>query len=269
MPGERRSGVRMRHNSDRPHCSTSNNARSIHQPAVMRAWPARDHVARIHAAPRGFQPAQRSIRHREAGATLGTQPSLMKRTVQAGHRVLAGDSARIQRRSRGNSQQACPLRLARRFAHPPLIGCQPRQALRSAAQHTFTTAAHTLLNCAPWCVRPRPRLPKIRPTDGARGQSFFGFGPSARVLVVLNGAEERKKVTVKPDGKAPHEVPIYQGHEDVSGKVVVEIPHGKKLEHIGLKVELIGEIGVLNIVRPRLGSPSPACAAGRLCRAVL
>lgn len=36
---------------------------------------------------------------------------------------------------------------------------------------------------------------------------------------------------------------IYQGSEHVKGTVTVTVPPGKKLEHIGIKVELLGQIG--------------------------
>lgn len=40
------------------------------------------------------------------------------------------------------------------------------------------------------------------------------------------------------------DLPLYNGDETVSGKVDVLIPAGKKFEHLGLKVEMIGHIGM-------------------------
>ena len=36
---------------------------------------------------------------------------------------------------------------------------------------------------------------------------------------------------------------MYQGHESVQGICKVVVPSGKKVEHIGIKIELIGQIG--------------------------
>lgn len=70
--------------------------------------------------------------------------------------------------------------------------------------------------------------------------SFFGFGSSAKLELQLDG--KRETVTIKPDTKSLVHVPIFQGHEDVTGKLIVQIPAGKKLEHIGIKIEFVGEI---------------------------
>ena len=74
--------------------------------------------------------------------------------------------------------------------------------------------------------------------------SFFGFGQSAEVDIVLNDAETRKKVEHKTeDGKKDKYFLFYDG-ETVSGKVNVTLKNpGKRLEHYGIKIEFIGQIG--------------------------
>ncbi|XP_062894749.1 vacuolar protein sorting-associated protein 26B-like isoform X3 [Mobula hypostoma] len=73
--------------------------------------------------------------------------------------------------------------------------------------------------------------------------SFFSFGQSAEIDVVLNDAETRKKVEHKTeDGKKEKYFLFYDG-ETVSGKVNVSLKNpGKRFEHQGIKVEFIGQI---------------------------
>ena len=71
--------------------------------------------------------------------------------------------------------------------------------------------------------------------------SLFGFGPSAKLEITLDDQEGRQtylaKSHEKPAGEA---LPIYSGDDKVSGKVKVILPPGKKLEHLGIMVELRG-----------------------------
>lgn len=74
--------------------------------------------------------------------------------------------------------------------------------------------------------------------------SFFGFGQSADIDIVLNDVETRKKAEHKSeDGKKDKYFLFYDG-ETVSGKVNVTLKYpGKRLEHNGIKIEFIGQIG--------------------------
>lgn len=76
--------------------------------------------------------------------------------------------------------------------------------------------------------------------------SFFGFGQSAEIDIVLNDAETRKKAEHKTeDGKKDKYFLFYDG-ETVSGKVNVTLKTpGKRLEHYGIKIEFVGQIGEL------------------------
>lgn len=76
--------------------------------------------------------------------------------------------------------------------------------------------------------------------------SFFGFGQSADIDIVLNDAETRKKAEHKSeDGRKDKYFLFYDG-ETVSGKVNVTLKYpGKRLEHNGIKIEFIGQIGEL------------------------
>lgn len=73
--------------------------------------------------------------------------------------------------------------------------------------------------------------------------SFFSFGQSAEIDIVLKDAETRKKAEHKTeDGKKDKYFLLYDG-ETVSGKVNVTLKNpGKRLEHQGIKMEFIGQI---------------------------
>lgn len=96
-----------------------------------------------------------------------------------------------------------------------------------------------------------------REPSNRAAMSFFGFGQSADIDVVLNDAETRKKAEHKSeDGRKDKYFLFYDG-ETVSGKVNVTLKYpGKRLEHNGIKIEFIGQIG------ERLA----ACAAPRARR---
>eukprot|EP00105_Crassostrea_gigas_P035902 XP_019920050.1 PREDICTED: vacuolar protein sorting-associated protein 26B isoform X2 [Crassostrea gigas] len=73
--------------------------------------------------------------------------------------------------------------------------------------------------------------------------SFFGFGPSADIEIVLDGQDSRKTAEIKTeDGKKEKHLLYYDG-ETVAGKVNVTMKKaGSKMEHQGIKIEFIGQI---------------------------
>lgn len=73
--------------------------------------------------------------------------------------------------------------------------------------------------------------------------SFFGFGQSAEVDIVLDGTENRKTAEIKAeDGKKEKHYLYYDG-ETVSGTVNITLKKANsKLEHQGIKIEFIGQI---------------------------
>ncbi|XP_012562049.3 vacuolar protein sorting-associated protein 26B isoform X1 [Hydra vulgaris] len=73
--------------------------------------------------------------------------------------------------------------------------------------------------------------------------SFFGFGQTAEVSIVLADAENRKQVEVKLEDGKREQMYLYYDGETVAGTVNVNLKYpGKKLEHHGIKVEFIGQI---------------------------
>lgn len=73
--------------------------------------------------------------------------------------------------------------------------------------------------------------------------NFLGFGQSADIDIVFDGSDTRKWAEIKTEeGKKEKHLLYYDG-ETVSGKVNVTLKKpGSKLEHQGIKVELIGQI---------------------------
>lgn len=73
--------------------------------------------------------------------------------------------------------------------------------------------------------------------------SFFGFGAVPRIEVELYELEGRKTKKVEMLEGPPQMMPVFGGKERVAGRVHVIVPDGKKMEHLGIKVELKGIIG--------------------------
>eukprot|EP01031_Cornospumella_fuschlensis_P009178 gene9178-11277_t len=70
---------------------------------------------------------------------------------------------------------------------------------------------------------------------------MFSFTTNPIINIVLDGQESRAKKTLKVQGQEPIEVPLYSGQENISGVVDISVPPGKKVEHQGIRVELIGQ----------------------------
>mmetsp|Transcript_105231 Transcript_105231/g.226912 ORF Transcript_105231/g.226912 Transcript_105231/m.226912 type:complete len:304 (-) Transcript_105231:154-1065(-) len=69
----------------------------------------------------------------------------------------------------------------------------------------------------------------------------FGSGPS--INISFNDSDDRLKKEVKlPGSDTTEELLIYEGQESVSGNVAVVVPGGKKVDHLGIKIEMIGLI---------------------------
>jgi vacuolar protein sorting-associated protein 26 len=75
--------------------------------------------------------------------------------------------------------------------------------------------------------------------------SMFGvsFTTNPIVTITFDGQDSRAKKSVKLSEKETVEVPIYGGHENVSGVVDVQVPPGKKIDHQGIRIEMIGSTG--------------------------
>jgi vacuolar protein sorting-associated protein 26 len=73
--------------------------------------------------------------------------------------------------------------------------------------------------------------------------SYF-FSTPVDIDIVLEDADERSTVDVKLDKNRKEKVPLYLDGESVKGQVTVRPKDGKRLEHMGIKVQFIGTIGL-------------------------
>lgn len=80
--------------------------------------------------------------------------------------------------------------------------------------------------------------------------SIFSFSSSPTINITFGDQDSRPKRTFKTPGQETVAIPVYNGNEAISGKVDVIVPSGKKFEHLGIKVEMIGHIGIyFSIIR--------------------
>ena len=74
--------------------------------------------------------------------------------------------------------------------------------------------------------------------------SFFNFaGSPVEVEIKLTGEDERRQVEVKGEKEKREMCPVYYDGESVMGQVNVRVRDGKKFQHDGIRIELIGSIG--------------------------
>lgn len=73
--------------------------------------------------------------------------------------------------------------------------------------------------------------------------NFLRFGQSADIDIVFDGADNRQCAEIKTEDGKKEKYLLYYDGETVSGKVNITLKKpGSKLEHQGIKVELIGQI---------------------------
>jgi len=70
------------------------------------------------------------------------------------------------------------------------------------------------------------------------------FGSVCTVDITLDAEPNRKTAPLSRDKKGERAY-IYTDGEDVSGSAVVSVRPGKKLDHQGIKVELIGQVDMM------------------------
>jgi len=73
--------------------------------------------------------------------------------------------------------------------------------------------------------------------------SFFGFGQTVDIDIVLDGADSRKMAELKTEDGKKEKYYLYYDGETVAGKVNITLKKpGTKLEHQGIKIEFFGQI---------------------------
>ncbi|KAL1914399.1 uncharacterized protein VTP21DRAFT_8917 [Calcarisporiella thermophila] len=75
--------------------------------------------------------------------------------------------------------------------------------------------------------------------------SLLGFSSPADIDVSFTGEESRKLVEVKVGKNRREQFPLYLDGETVSGLVHIRLLGGKKLDHLGIKIELVGSIEMI------------------------
>ncbi|KAI3623711.1 Vacuolar protein sorting-associated protein 26 [Malassezia furfur] len=70
--------------------------------------------------------------------------------------------------------------------------------------------------------------------------SLFSFSAPVDIDVRLEDEHDRKQVDVKLENPAKETLPVYFDGESVRGTVVVQPRNAKRLQHDGIKIELIG-----------------------------
>ncbi|XP_073131359.1 vacuolar protein sorting-associated protein 26A-like isoform X2 [Henckelia pumila] len=68
------------------------------------------------------------------------------------------------------------------------------------------------------------------------------FKPACNISVTFTDGKARKQVPLKKENGRTVMVPLFQSRENISGKISVVPVSGKKVEHNGIKVELLGQI---------------------------
>eukprot|EP01038_Epipyxis_sp_PR26KG_P006696 gene6696-9185_t len=70
---------------------------------------------------------------------------------------------------------------------------------------------------------------------------MFAFTVNPTISIRFNNEESRLKKSSKIQGGESIMLPIYGGQESVSGVVDIDVPPGKKIEHLGVRIEMIGQ----------------------------
>ncbi|KAL0728916.1 hypothetical protein Bca4012_025009 [Brassica carinata] len=68
------------------------------------------------------------------------------------------------------------------------------------------------------------------------------FKPACNISITFTDGKNRKQVPVKKDNGQMVTNPLFHTQETIAGKVCIEPYQGKKVEHNGVKVELLGQI---------------------------
>jgi len=72
--------------------------------------------------------------------------------------------------------------------------------------------------------------------------TMFKFGVQPTISINFADVDKKVKKSVRVPSKQPVELIVVGGNETVTGNVEVSIPVGKKVEHLGIKIEMIGQI---------------------------
>ena len=60
--------------------------------------------------------------------------------------------------------------------------------------------------------------------------------------VTIQKIDGRKNGTIKDKNGQTYKAPVFADGEDIKGKISIKLNKGKKIDHMGVRVELIGVI---------------------------
>eukprot|EP00457_Paulinella_chromatophora_P011421 gb/GEZN01011561.1/.p1 GENE.gb/GEZN01011561.1/~~gb/GEZN01011561.1/.p1 ORF type:complete len:345 (-),score=54.64 gb/GEZN01011561.1/:115-1089(-) len=75
--------------------------------------------------------------------------------------------------------------------------------------------------------------------------AFFGFGSACDIEIEFKGQDKLSMIEIKNENSEPEPIYLFSGKDPVAGKVSVRVPKGKKIDHMGVKIEVIGQIELL------------------------
>ncbi|KAG0468997.1 hypothetical protein HPP92_018325 [Vanilla planifolia] len=75
-----------------------------------------------------------------------------------------------------------------------------------------------------------------------RNYLIGAFKPPCHIKITYSDAKTRKQASIKKENGQMTMVPLFYSQETIGGEVSIEPFHGKKVEHIGVKIELLGQI---------------------------
>ena len=73
---------------------------------------------------------------------------------------------------------------------------------------------------------------------------ILGLGSKIDVDFILDPQDQRKQIEVKLDENKRSTQYIYYDGEDVNGTVQIKLKKNSKIEHQGIRLEFIGQIGL-------------------------
>ena len=86
-----------------------------------------------------------------------------------------------------------------------------------------------------------PALPLLRTAPHGPAMSFF-FKAPLDIEIRLDNENNRDHINLKVAQGRTESLPIYEDGESVKGLVTVRLREGKAVEHLGVKVQLLGTI---------------------------
>ncbi len=75
----------------------------------------------------------------------------------------------------------------------------------------------------------------------SRASALVGLGPACTPTITFSDEAQRKKINVIKEGQA-ESLLVFTDKDPVAGEVTLKLDPGKRLEHLGVKIEFIGMI---------------------------